>query len=40
MIALDMTSKLESLLSEDKFISLDEIRNQKNHKVRKRVRKG
>ena len=40
MIALDMTSKLESLLKEDKFISLDEIRNQKNHKVRKRVRKG
>lgn len=40
MIALDMTSKLDLLLEQEKYISLDEIRNQKNQKVRKRVRKG
>lgn len=40
MIALDMTSKLDLLLKEEKYISLDEIRNQKNEKIRKRVRKG
>ncbi len=40
MIALDMTSKLDVLLEQEKYISLDEIRNQKNQKVRKRVRKG
>lgn len=38
MIALDMTSKLEMLLEQEKFTSIDEIRNKKNHKERKRVR--
>jgi hypothetical protein len=40
MIALDMTAKLESLLQQEKFTSIDEIRNKKNNKERKRVRKG
>jgi len=40
MITLDMTSKLEMLLEQKEFISLDEIRNQKKSKERKRVRKG
>lgn len=40
MITLDMTSKLEMLLEQEKFTSLDEIRNKKAHKDRKRVRKG
>lgn len=40
MIALDMTSKLESLLVQEKFTSIDEIRNEKMNKERKRVRKG
>jgi len=40
MIALDMTSKLESLLAQEKYVSIDEIKNQKMHKEKKRVRKG
>lgn len=40
MLALDMTSKLENLITQDKFTSIDEIRNEKNHKEKKRVRKG
>ena len=40
MIALDMTSKLENLLTQEKFTSIDEIRNEKKHKEKKRVRKG
>jgi transcriptional regulator with XRE-family HTH domain len=40
MIALDMTSKLENLISLEKFTSIDEIRNEKKHKEKKRVRKG
>jgi len=40
LIALDMTSKLEMLIAQEKFTSLDEIRNEKMHKERKRVRKG
>lgn len=40
MIALDMTSKLSMLLEQEKFVSLDEIRDEKKHKERKRVRKG
>ncbi|GGD34867.1 hypothetical protein GCM10012288_06070 [Malaciobacter pacificus] len=40
MIALDMTAKLESLLQQEKFTSIDEIRNEKNKKERRRVRKG
>ena len=39
MITLDMTSKLEVLLQQDRFNSLDEIRNEKANKERKRVRK-
>lgn len=38
MIALDMTSKLEMLLEQEKFTSIDEIRDKKNNKERKRVR--
>jgi len=40
MIALDMTSKLELLLEQEKYTSIDEIRNKAMHKERKRVRKG
>ena len=40
MIALDMTSKLENLIIQEKFTSIDEIRNEKKHKEKKRVRKG
>ena len=40
MIALDMTSKLENLIMQEKFTSIDEIRNEKKHKEKKRVRKG
>ena len=40
MIALDMTPKLENLISLEKFTSIDEIRNEKKHKEKKRVRKG
>lgn len=39
MITLDMTSKLEMLLEQEKFTSLNEIRNEKMQKGRKRVRK-
>jgi len=39
MIALDMSSKLDNLIALEKFTSIDEIRNEKNHKERKRVRK-
>ncbi|NQY54230.1 MAG: hypothetical protein HRT42_11735 [Campylobacteraceae bacterium] len=40
MLVLDMTSKLNMLLKEEKYLSLSEIRNKKNNKTRKRVRKG
>jgi len=40
MIALDMTSKLELLLEQEKYISIDEIRNQQKKKEKKRVRRG
>lgn len=40
MIALDMTSKLENLITIEKYTSIDEIRNEKKHKEKKRVRKG
>ena len=40
MIALDMASKLELLLEQEKYTSINEIRNQKMHKEKKRVRKG
>jgi hypothetical protein len=39
MIALDMTSKLESLLKQETFTSIAEIRNKTMNKERKRVRK-
>jgi transcriptional regulator with XRE-family HTH domain len=39
LFALDLTSKLEELIKVDEFISLDEIRNEKDKKVSKRVRK-
>lgn len=39
MIALDMNAKLESLLEQEKYISLDEIRDEQKQRVRKRVRK-
>jgi len=40
LFALDLTSKLEELIKLEEFTSLDEIRNEKNKKVPKRVRKG
>lgn len=40
MIALDMAPKLENLITQEKFTSIDEIRNEKKHKEKKRVRKG
>jgi len=40
LFALDLTSKLEELIKVDKFISLDEIRSQKDKKVKKRVKKS
>ena len=40
MIALNMTPKLENLIMQEKFTSIDEIRNEKKHKEKKRVRKG
>ena len=40
MIALDMAPKLENLIMQEKFTSIDEIRNEKKHKEKKRVRKG
>jgi transcriptional regulator with XRE-family HTH domain len=40
MIALDMTSKLALLLEQEKYTSINEIRDQKMHKEKKRVRKG
>ena len=39
LFALNLTSKLEELIKTDEFTSLDEIRNEKNKKVIKRVRK-
>jgi len=40
LFALDFTSKLEELIKVEEFISLNEIRNKKNKKVNKRVRKS
>lgn len=40
LYALDLTSKLEELIKVEEFTSLDEIRNEKDKKVRKRVRKS
>jgi len=40
MMALDMSSKIEMLLEQEQFNSLDEIRDKKMKKERRRVRKG
>lgn len=40
LYALDLTSKLEELIKVEEFTSLDEIRNEKNKKVNKRIRKS
>lgn len=40
LFALDLTSKIEELIKVEEFISLDEIRNEKKQKVRKRVKKA
>jgi hypothetical protein len=40
LVVLDLTSKIEELISTQEFTTLDEIRDQKNQKIRKRVRKG
>ena len=39
LFALDMTSNIEALLSTQEFTTIDEIRNIKEKKVKKRVRK-
>ena len=40
LFTLDLTSKLEELIKVEEFISLDEIRNEKDKKVHKRVRRS
>ncbi len=40
LFALDLTSKLEELIKVEEFTSLDEIRSQKDKKVKKRVKKS
>lgn len=40
LLVLDLTSKIQDLIKVEKFTSLDEIRNEKNKNVRKRVRKS
>jgi transcriptional regulator with XRE-family HTH domain len=40
LFALGLTSKLEELIKIETFTSLEEIRNEKNKKIRKRVRKA
>ena len=40
LFALELTSKLEELMKVEAFTSLDEIRNDKNKKVKKRVRRS
>lgn len=39
LFALELTSKLEELIKMEKFTSLEEIRNEKNKKVKQRVRR-
>lgn len=39
LFALELTSKLKELIKMEKFTSLEEIRNEKNKKVKKRVRR-
>lgn len=39
LIALDLTSKLEELIKQEAFTSIDEIRDQNKKKTKKRVRK-
>jgi len=40
LFALELTSKLEELIKVETFTSLDEIRNEKNKKIKKRVRRS
>jgi transcriptional regulator with XRE-family HTH domain len=40
LFALDLTSKIEELIKVQEYVSLDEIRREKNNKVKKRVRKS
>ena len=40
LFALELTSKIEELIAIEKFTSLEEIRNEKNRTVKKRVRRG
>ncbi len=40
MFVLDMTTNIEALLTTNEFNSIDEIRNEKKDKVKKRVRKA
>ena len=40
LFSLGLTSKIGELIKVERFISLEEIKNEKNRKVRKRVRKG
>lgn len=39
LFALDLTSKLEELIKVEEFTSLEEIRNEKDKKINKRVRR-
>jgi transcriptional regulator with XRE-family HTH domain len=40
LFALDLTAKIEELIKVQEYVSLDEIRREKNNKVKKRVRKS
>lgn len=40
LFSLELSSKIEELIKVERFISLEEIRNEKKQKVRKRVRKA
>lgn len=40
LLVLDLTSKIQDLINLEEFTSLDEIRNEKNKNVRKRVRRS
>ena len=40
LLALDLTSKIQELINVEQFTSLDEIRNEKNKKIRRRVRRS
>jgi transcriptional regulator with XRE-family HTH domain len=40
LFALDLTAKIEELIKVQEYVSLDEIRQEKKNKVKKRVRKS